>query len=97
MEEKGLWEDEKRIPMKVFVVTKSDNDFTENVICDSYLSAHFEFKKKVEAVKEGFGDDLYDDEYVITEEEDYFNLYREGKASECEIEIYIEEQEVVSY
>ena len=97
MEYKGLWEDKKKKPMKVFVVTESDNDYTENVICDSYLSAHFEFKKRVESVKEAYGDDLDGDEYVITEAEDSFNLYREGEASECEIEIYIEEQEVVSY
>lgn len=96
MEYKGLWED-KKSPMKVFVVTESDNDFVENVICDSYFSAHFEFKKRVEAVKKRFGDHIYDDEYVLTEEADYFNVYKDGYASECEVTIYIKENEVVSY
>ena len=98
MREKGLWEAEKKTPMKVFVVTERDNDSIENVVCDSCFSAHFEFKMRVEAVNKRFGYDLYDDEdFELKEEADYFSVYRIGDLSECDIEIYIEEKEVVSY
>lgn len=103
MEDKGLWEDEKK-PMVLFeVIEMTSYEYetnVETVLCASLLDAHFEFKERVERVKKEEccwdEDGNLEEGYICEEEKDYFNLYKDGYAAQFEITIWIMKKEVVS-
>ena len=106
METNALRKENEKKPQLVFeVVENYCYDYettTETALCASLLDARFEFKEMVERVKKEekncFDEDgNVKDGYVCEEDDDFFDLYRDGDSAHFEISIRIEEREVISH
>lgn len=82
--------------MKVYIVTEIYHiDFDVDVITNvhkTYETAKKQFEQKVENAKKETEDHVDPDETIVDELEDYFDIYKDGRASEWNITLKIEEK-----
>lgn len=106
METNALRKKNEKKPKMVFEVVENYcynyEMTTETVLCASILDARFEFKEMVERVKKE-EEQCFDEEgnvkdgYVCEDDDDYFDLYRDGDSARFGIAIRIKEREVISH